>query len=121
MTGSRLSVRKLLLLAFAGLVVTESSAQAESLDVERLAACLYENSTAADIDIFKKIVVAAIEEDSSLKGLTMLLSVALVSLATEKCGVTVSQLAEPAFATAATKYGEQMGMKIMSDAFAKMK
>ncbi|MGN6467505.1 MAG: hypothetical protein ACTHLP_18730 [Rhizobiaceae bacterium] len=95
---------------------------AEPVDADQLARCLMSNSGGDETAAIKKMLVAALEDDTTaLKTSIGEFGNLLVDLALKKCGISASQFADPNFQAASQKYGVLMGTKIMQDAFAKIK
>jgi hypothetical protein len=91
------------------------------LDVGTLTECLIAGSTQAETDTLKRLMVAALTEDlPAFEHETNNMALALVSIATNRCGIRLAELEKPRFREAAVKYGERLGQKIMAEAFAKV-
>lgn len=98
------------------------AAAAEPLDAETLANCLVEKSSDVQTGAIKKLMIAAFQDDvPAMQKYLLEFGTALVSLAMSDCGVGPSQLSDPAFEAASSKYGEVIGERLINEAFAKLK
>jgi hypothetical protein len=69
----------------------------------------------------KKLMIAALNDDiPALKAEATSYGGVIVQMAIASCNITVAQLSDPAVNDAVGKYGETIGAKIMTDAFAKV-
>lgn len=70
----------------------------------------------------KTMMIRALQDAprEELQGITIQLGMSMVTLATVKCGMGMSELESPVFEAAAEIYGMQMGEKIMNKALAKI-
>jgi hypothetical protein len=99
-----------------------SPSYAAPVNPETLAACLFKNSTQVEKGTLKKLMIAALTDDTgSLTSLSMLLASSVVQLAMDKCEVTVEQIAESDMNSVLELYGSQVGQQIMEEAFAKIR
>lgn len=94
-------------------------------DVDKLADCLVQHSAQPESDAMKRVMVAALSDDTpGLKSALSEFSGLLLKLSMSSCGVGLSQLQDPAYAAtfqqASSKYGAVLGAKLMQDAFAKL-
>ena len=82
---------------------------------------MLEKASPTDLDLMKRLLVAAINEDlPSVKGLAVMFTGSALNLATTHCGVSFEKLSDPAVVAGIRKYGEKFGEKIALDAFAKL-
>lgn len=96
-------------------------ARADTIDENILGSCMFEKASSVDLDLMKRLLVAAINEDlPSVKGLAVMFTGSAVNLATTHCGIPFEKLSDPAVAAGMRKYGEKFGEKIVLDAFAKL-
>ena len=96
-------------------------AAAQQIDVSALSACLVANTTDVHVNAMKRLMIAALRDDTaSLEAEVTHYGTMIVMLATTKCGIDRSQLADPAVNEAVGLYGQKLGEKIMTDAFAKI-
>lgn len=102
-----------------------TSGAAQPADADTLAECFVTHSGAQEADAMKRIMVAALSDDTpGLKTSLSDFSGLLLKLALSSCGVGLSQLQDPAygalFQKASSKYGSVLGARLMQDAFAKL-
>ena len=96
-------------------------AMAQAVDAAALTECLIANTTDDHITAMKKLMIAALSDDiEGLKAQATNYGNIIVQLAIANCNIAASQLTDPAVSEAVGKYGEKLGEKIMTDAFAKI-
>jgi hypothetical protein len=96
-------------------------AMAQTVDAAALTECLIANTTDDHIAAMKKLMIAALSDDiEGLKAEATNYGNIIVQLAIANCNIAASQLSDPAVSEAVGKYGEKLGEKIMTDAFAKI-
>ena len=96
-------------------------AMAQAVDAAALTECLIANTTDDHITAMKKLMIAALSDDiEGLKAQATNYGNIIVQLAIANCNIQASQLTDPAVSEAVGKYGEKLGEKIMTDAFAKI-
>ena len=96
-------------------------AMAQAVDAAALTECLIANTTDDHITAMKKLMIAALSDDiEGLKAQATNYGNIIVQLAIANCNIAASQLTDPAVSEAVGKYGERLGEKIMTDAFAKI-
>ena len=96
-------------------------ATAQQVDAAALTECLIANTTDDHIAAMKRLMIAALNDDiETLKAEATNYGNIIVQLAIANCNITASQLTDPAVNEAVGKYGEKLGEKIMTDAFAKI-
>jgi len=94
---------------------------AQQIDESALTKCLTANAGNEHLAAMKQMIVAAIDEDSeALRTASANYGMAIVVTAVTKCGVSETQLLDPAFKDAVGRYGQKLGEKIIADAFAKI-
>jgi len=94
---------------------------AQAVDAAALTECLIANTTDDHITAMKKLMIAALSDDiEGLKAQATNYGNIIVQLAIANCNIAASQLTDPAVSEAVGKYGERLGEKIMTDAFAKI-
>jgi hypothetical protein len=91
------------------------------VDKAALTECLVANTTDEHIAAMKRLMIAALQDDIQ----TMTTEVQnygniIVQLAISNCNIQASQLEDPAVGDAVGAYGERLGEKIMTEAFAKI-
>ena len=93
----------------------------DPVDAAALTQCLIANTTDDHIAAMKKLMIAALNDDiAGLKAEATNYGTIIVQMAMSTCKVTEAQLSDPAVNDAVGKYGETLGAKIMTDAFAKI-
>jgi hypothetical protein len=108
-------------LAASLLVSTPMPAMAQQVDAAALTECLITNTTDDHIAAMKKLMIAALSDDiEGLKAEATNYGNIIVQMAIANCNIAASQLSDPAVSEAVGKYGEKLGEKIMTDAFAKI-
>ncbi len=93
------------------------NAQAE-IETAALAECLFTNTTAEQTEGMKRFMVHALQEEKA--GATdelLKFSFSTLATATSQCGLSFADVQTPAFEAAMEIYGQQLGVKIMEDAF----
>jgi hypothetical protein len=94
---------------------------AQAVDAAALTECLVSNTTDEHVAAMKRLMIAALQDDiETLKAEATNYGNIIVGLAISKCNITASQLTDPAVNEAVGAYGQRLGEKIMTDAFAKM-
>jgi len=94
---------------------------AQQIDGSALTKCLIANAGDQNLAAMKQMIVAAIDDDSeALKTASANYGMAIIVTAVTKCGVSETQLFDPAFKDAVGSYGQKLGEKIIADAFAKI-
>jgi hypothetical protein len=102
-------------------VSTPMPAVAQQVDAAALTECLVANTTDDHITAMKKLMIAALSDDiETLKAEATNYGNIIVQMAIASCNIAASQLSDPAVSEAVGKYGEKLGEKIMTDAFAKI-
>jgi len=106
--------------AAAALAVLPFTAQAQN--AEAIAQCMMANSGPSEERMMKDFLIAVLEEASAeeVQGIAMTFGFAVISLATEDCGVPFEQVQGIGFMQASERYGELMGMKVMEDAMGRV-
>jgi len=93
----------------------------DPVDAAKLTECLIANTTDDHLTAMKKLMIAALNDDiPGLKAEATNYGNIIVQMAIASCKITVAQLSDPAVNEAVGKYGETLGAKIMTDAFAKI-
>jgi hypothetical protein len=96
-------------------------ARAQAVDVAGLTQCLISNTTEEHISAMKRLMIAALQDElETLKTEAANYGNIIVQMMIANCNIQVSQLTDPAVNEAVGKYGENLGAKIMTDAFAKI-
>jgi hypothetical protein len=96
-------------------------ATAQQVDAAALTECLIANTTDEHITAMKRLMIAALSDDiEGLKAEATNYGNIIVQMAIASCNIAASQLSDPAVGEAVGKYGEKLGEKIMTDAFAKI-
>ena len=96
-------------------------AMAQQIEVAALTECLVANTTDEHIAAMKRLMIAALNDDlEALKSQATNYGMVIITMAMTKCGVSETQLTAPALSEAVGRYGEKLGEKIMTDAFAKI-
>jgi hypothetical protein len=91
------------------------------VDGPALTECLVANTTDEHIGTMKRLLVAALMDDTAtLKSELTTFGMIIVNMAMSQCGVAADQLQDPAVNEAVGGYGQRLGEKIMTDAFAKI-
>jgi hypothetical protein len=91
------------------------------VDGPALTECLVANTTDEHIGTMKRLLVAALQDDTAtLKSELTSFGLIIVNMAMSQCGVAADQLQDPAVNEAVGAYGQKLGEKIMTDAFAKI-
>jgi hypothetical protein len=94
---------------------------AQQIDGSALTKCLTAHAGDEHLAAMKRMIVAAIEENSeALETASANYGMAIIATAVTKCGVSETQLFDPAFKNAVGRYGQKLGEKIIADAFAKI-
>ena len=102
-------------------VWSPATAIAQQIDGSALTKCLTANAGDEHLAAMKQMIVAAIDDDSeALKAASANYGMAIIVTAVTKCGVKETQLFDSAFKAAVGRYGQQLGEKIIADAFAKI-
>src|SRR5579871_6090545 len=98
-----------------------SSGQAFADKADEIGQCLIAHSTPETEAVIKKMLIAALEDDTdALNSTALQLGVQILSNAQANCGLKLSDVNDPSFQKAAGKYGEFLGQKIVGAAFAKL-
>jgi hypothetical protein len=101
-------------------LMAPAPAQAQ-VDGPALTECLVANTTDEHIGTMKRLLVAALQDDTAtLKSELTSFGMIIVNMAMSQCGVAADQLQDPAVNEAVGGYGQRLGEKIMTDAFAKI-
>lgn len=96
-------------------------AAAQEIDQNALTDCLVANTTDEHLAAMKRLMIAALQDDSAaMKTEVTNYGNIIVQMAITSCKVEASQLQDPAVAEAIGAYGERIGEKMMTDAFAKI-
>ncbi len=96
-------------------------AVAAEFDQNRVVQCMLDHTTTEQETVFKNLMVAALSDDTAgVKSSLVQLTSTMMDLALTKCEVGVSSLSSPEFQAAAKLYGQQVGEKLMKNAFAKL-
>ncbi|MCG5478194.1 hypothetical protein [Sinorhizobium alkalisoli] len=104
-----------------GLSSVATSTTAAEFNEARVVQCMMDHSTADHEAVFKKLMIAVLtEDDGGVKSSLVQMTSRIMDLALTKCEVGISSLSTPAFQAAAKLYGQQMGEKMMKNAFAKL-
>jgi hypothetical protein len=83
--------------------------------------CLIDNSSVNEEDIFRQMLLSALQDEpEKAKENFNKFGLAILSLATEKCGAALTDLSDPSLQRAVQEYGQFMGEKIMTNALSKM-
>jgi hypothetical protein len=91
------------------------------VDEAALTECLLANTTDEHIQAMKRLMIAALNDETEmLKNEATSYGMVIVTMAMTKCGITEAQLQDPAVNAAVGVYGQKLGEKIMTDAFAKI-
>jgi hypothetical protein len=94
---------------------------AQQVDPAALTECLIANTTQDHINAMKRLMTSALQDDAEkLKSEAGSYGSIIVQLAIDNCNITASQLTDRAVDDAVVKYGQKIGEKIMTDAFAKI-
>ena len=94
---------------------------AQAIDGPAVTECLIANTTDEHISAMKRLMIAALQDDiATLKTEVTSYGMIIVTMAMTQCGVTEAQLQDPALNAAVGAYGQKLGEKIMTDAFAKI-
>ena len=99
-----------------------STSAAQQHTAESLSTCMIENSDLQDEQVLKDLIVLAMTDAprAELQQSTIALGMMMLTLATVDCGMGMGELDGPLFEKAAETYGEHMGLKIMTEALAKI-
>jgi hypothetical protein len=96
-------------------------AVAQAVDAAALTECLVANTTDEHIAAMKRLMIAALQDDiETMKTEVTNYGNIIVQLAIANCNISASQLTDPAVNDAVGAYGQKLGEKIMTDAFAKI-
>ena len=96
-------------------------AAAQAIDKAALTECLVANTTDEHVAAMKRLMMAALQDDvATMKTEVTNYGNIIVQMAIASCKVQASQLQVPAVTEAVGAYGEKLGEKIMTDAFAKI-
>jgi hypothetical protein len=96
-------------------------ASAQAVDKPALTECLIANTTDEHIAAMKRLMIAALQDDvATMKTEVMNYGNIIVQMAISSCKIQASQLTDPAVNEAVGAYGQKLGEKIMTDAFAKI-
>ncbi len=108
-------------LAMAALVLlAPASTHAQAIEPGALASCMQANTTAEDEAIFRRMLIAALQEnDAEVKASLNGLALAMLGLGTQHCGINVTDFDKEPVQAAMRTYGERLGENIMKRAFAK--
>jgi hypothetical protein len=102
-------------------LVAPMPAMAQQVDAAALTECLIANTTDDHIAAMKRLMIAALQDNvEALKAEAINYGNIIVQLAIANCNISASQLTDPAVNEAVGAYGQKLGEKIMTDAFAKM-
>jgi hypothetical protein len=92
-----------------------------AVDAAALTQCLLDHTTEDHIAAMKRLMIAALQDDTeTLKAEATNYGNIIVQLAIANCNVSASELTDPAVNEAVGAYGQKLGEKIMTDAFAKI-
>lgn len=107
--------------ALAAPVLLSAPSFAQQVDAAALTECLIANTTDEHIASMKRLMIAALQDEiETLKAEATNYGNIIVGMAIAKCNVAASQLTDPAVNEAVGVYGQRLGEKIMTDAFAKI-
>lgn len=107
--------------ALAAPVFVSTPSLAQQVDAAALTECLIANTTDEHIASMKRLMIAALQDQiETLKAEATNYGNIIVGMAIAKCNVVASQLTDPAVNQAVGIYGQRLGEKIMTDAFAKI-
>jgi hypothetical protein len=96
-------------------------ATAQAVDEAALTECLLANTTDEHIQAMKRLMIAALnDETETLKNEATSYGMVIITMAMTQCGITEAQLQDAAVNAAVGVYGQKLGEKIMTDAFAKI-
>ena len=94
---------------------------AQQIDGVALTKCLTANAAGEHLAAMKRMIVAAINDDSeALETASTTYGIAIINTAVTNCGIREMQLLDPAFKDAVGRYGQKLGEKAITDAFAKI-
>lgn len=109
------------LLALAPLPARAAQPEAAPAPAAVLADCLSANTTTLIEGQLKEMIVGALTEDKAkFDSAGLAFGTSIVSLAIEKCGLTLSELEGPVFAQAVEISAGRLGEKVMTEAMAKL-
>jgi hypothetical protein len=91
------------------------------IDKAALTQCLVDNTTDDHIAAMKRLMIAALQDDiETMKTEVQNYGNIIVQMAISKCNIQASDLQDPAVSEAVGAYGQKLGEKIMTEAFAKI-
>ena len=91
------------------------------IDKAALTQCLIDNTTDDHIAAMKRLMIAALQDDiETMKTEVTNYGNIIVQLAITNCNIQASDLQDPAVSDAVGAYGQKLGEKIMTEAFAKI-
>ena len=91
------------------------------VDKAALTQCLIDNTTDDHIAAMKRLMIAALQDDiETMKTEVTNYGNIIVQLAITNCNIQASDLQDPAVTEAVGAYGQKLGEKIMTEAFAKI-
>ena len=91
------------------------------IDKAALTQCLVDNTTDDHIAAMKRLMIAALQDDiETMKTEVQNYGNIIVQMAISKCNIQASELQDPAVSEAVGAYGQKLGEKIMTEAFAKI-
>ena len=94
---------------------------AQAVDAAALTECLIANTKDEHIAAMKRLMIAALQDDiETMKTEVTNYGQIIVQMAVADCNINVAQLQDPAVNDAVGTYGQKLGEKIMTDAFAKI-
>lgn len=103
------------------LTVTPVATAAAAPSGAEVGQCMIENSSTEAENALREMMIAALEDRlvEAQEGV-MEMGMAIVSIAMNSCGIQIADLQTPLFEEASSIYGQWVGEKIVSEAFAKI-
>lgn len=107
-------------LAWAGAPVVAQPPE-KQLSADVMSKCLIANATVEHENLLRTVMIDALKDDiPALNKSALTMSMGMIMLAQQSCGLTMTDLNKPEFAEAMKTVGGHLGEKIMTSAMAKI-
>ena len=98
-----------------------AAAQSVSAEGKALGDCLIANTSAEVENSLRTVMLAALEDKiEDAEAAVVQMGLGVVTIGIQHCGVSISDIESKAFEEGSTLYGEYVGTKIITEAFAKI-
>jgi hypothetical protein len=115
---------RVMAIAMLAAFVAPGSASAQGsqpIRAETLSQCMIANSKPEHEEQMRKVMIDALQENTeSLNSSLLLMSMSVIAMAQQSCGLKMSDLQSPEFEAGMEAYGQFMGEKIFTKAMSKL-